>query len=258
MPAKMGAPTLTSALNYYLQRADVWKLTEADRAFLKRWLNEARDPVWQQLAAATNGEFVQFQEGPYSCFVSSALHARRFAGDETDPLQRKRKQQREQQECLELLALADELEQARLHYRACSKAHELRQVPSPRGPLPPTPRELEEKRSLHWLERTAHRLRQSAERLSASEPNLEWGRIPVHISRQSGGKGKRDRSRELRVFMQKMVNCMYEWCGKPRYHAVATITNIAFSHAHVVADNVRSACRPTTRAARGRRTQSVK
>ena len=54
------------------------------------------------------------------------------------------------------------------------------------------------------------------------------GPIPVRVSRQSGGKGKRNQSRNLGVFMRQMVNCMYQCCGKPRYDAVATMTNIAF------------------------------
>ena len=47
---------------------------------------------------------------PYSYFVDSALRARQFAESQTDTpdLQRKRKQQREQQERSDLLELADE------------------------------------------------------------------------------------------------------------------------------------------------------
>jgi hypothetical protein len=217
-----------------------------------------RDPVWEQLAADTRkyGELPTFVEGPYSYFISSALLARQFAASEviTPALQRKRNQQREQQERSELLALADKMEDVVRHYRACRRVHPQQQVPSPSGvPLPPLPQELETKQGLEWLERTAHRARQFAERVSAGEPNQDWDRIPIHVSRQSGGKGKRKQSRELGVFMQKMVNCMYRCCGKPHYHAVAMMTNIAFPDADVVAENVRSACRPTTRTARRKR-----
>ena len=248
-------PTLGSALRYYLQQH---KLSERDRAHLKRWLNEVDDPVWGQLAADTRkyDQLPTVVEGPYSVFIGSALRARRFAeGEVVSPaLQRKRKQQREQQERSDLLTLANEMEGVVRHYQACRRAHHQQRVPSPSGvPLPPLPQELETKQGLEWLERTAHRARQFAERVSAGEPNWDWDRIPIHVSRQSGGKGKRNQSRKLGVFMQQMVNCMYRWCGKPHYHAVAMMTNIAFPDADVVAGNVRSACRPTTRTARRKR-----
>ena len=244
--------TLGSALNYYLQQP---KLSEGDRAHLKRWLNEPHDPIWEQLAADTRkyGELPPFVQGPYSYFISSALRARQFAeGEVISPaLQRKRNEQREQQERSDLLALAEEMEDVVRHYEACRKAQHPQRVPSPTGlPVPELPQRAEAKRSLEWLGREAHRLRQVAEKVSAGEQNWDWDRIPIHVSRQSGGKGKRAQSRELGVFMQKMVNCMYQCCGKPRYDVVAKITNIAFPDENVVAENVRSACRPTTRAAR--------
>ena len=249
----MAASTLKSALNYYLQRPG---LTVADREHLKRWLEHVRDPVWERIAANTRryGKLPTLVQGPYSSFISSALLARRFAESETDSptLQRKRKQQRDQKERSDLLALANKMEEVVRHYQACKKAHDRRPVPSPSGPLPPTPEELVTELSLDWLRRKAHKLRQLAEGGSAGEPEWDWERIPVRVSRQSGGKGKRNQSRKLGVFMQRMVNWMYQWCGKPRYDAVATITNIAFPDANVVSENVRSACRPTTRTGRRR------
>src|SRR6516165_8103107 len=248
-------PTLGSALRYYLQQH---KRSEGDRAHLKRWLNEVDDPVWGKIAADARayGELGPVVEGPYSAFISSALRARDFAESQTDTpaVKRKREQQREQQERSDLLALAEKMEDVVRHYQACRRVHPQQQVPSPSGvPLPPLPQELETKQGLEWLERTAHRARQFAERVSAGEPNWDWDRIPIHVSRQSGGKGKRNQSRKLGVFMQEMVNCMYRWCGKPHYHAVAMMTNIAFPDADVIAENVRSACRPTTRTARRKR-----
>jgi hypothetical protein len=249
----MAAPTLKSALDHYLQRPS---LTEADRAHLKRWLKEVRDPVWEKIAADFRryGELPPVVDGPYSIFIGSALRARHSAESQKDSpvLQMERKQQREQQEQKVLLELADKMEDVARHRRCCKKAQHPQRVPSPTGPLPDLPQEAEAKRSLEWLRREAHRLRQVAEKVSAGEPNWDCERIPVRVSRQSGGKGKRNQSRELGVFMQEMVNCMYEWCGEPRYHAVATITNIAFPDANVVDENVRSACRPTTRTARSR------
>jgi hypothetical protein len=245
----VAAPTLKSALNYYLQRP---RLSEADRVHLRRWLKEVRAPVWEQIAADARryGALPTFVEGPYSYFIGSALSARHFAESQTDTpaVQRKRKQQREEQDRSYLLALAHKMEEVVRHYEACRKAHHPRRVPSPSGPLPDLPREAEAKQSLEWLGREADRLRQLAEKVAAGEPEGEWERFPVRVSRQSGGKGKRAQSRELGVFMQKMVNCMHQCCGKPRYDVVAAITNVAFPDADVVAEDVRSACRT----ARGR------
>ena len=120
-------------------------------------------------------------------------------------------------------------------------------MPSPKGPFQ---EELIAKLSLNWLESEAPRLRQLAEKVSAGDSTWDWGPIPVRVSRQSGGKGKRNESRKLKVFMQQMVNYMYQLCGKPRYDAVAMMTNIAFPDADVDEENVRSACRPTTRGGR--------
>jgi hypothetical protein len=246
----MAAPTLRSALDYYLKRPG---LTEADRAHLERWLAEARDPAWKRIAADTRtyDELPAFVECPYSYFIDSALRARQFAEGQTDTpaVQRKRKQQ---QDCLDLLELAEKMEDARRHRQSCRRAQHPQRVPSPTGPLPELPQEAEAKQSLEWLGREADRLWQLAWKVSAGEPEWDWERRPVRVSRQSGGKGKRNQSRKLGVFMQRMVNWMYQWCGKPRYDAVATITNVAFPDANVVSENVRSACRPTTRTGRRR------
>src|SRR2546430_13589549 len=191
----MVAPTLKSALNHYLQPTNLVEelryrplirpsLSEADRAHLERWLKEVRDPVWGQLAAATrrHGKLPAFVEGPYSYFIGSALRARHFAESETDPpaMRRKRKQQREQQERADLIALADKMEEVVRHYQACRKAQHPQRVPSPSGiPLSPLLRELETKQSLEWLGRNAHRLRQLAEKKVSAG-------VPVHVSR--GGR----------------------------------------------------------------------
>src|SRR6516164_5589776 len=186
----MAAPTFKSALNNRLQ----WPwLTEADREHLKRWAEHERDPVWERIAAdARRGELPPIVDAPYSLFIGEALRARQFAQSKTDPpaVQRKRKQQREQQERSDLLALANKMEDVVGHYQACRKAHHQQPVPSPSGvPLPPLLRL--EMKQLEWLERNALRVRQLAERVSAGEPNGDWDRIPIHVSRQSGGKRKR-------------------------------------------------------------------
>ena len=242
----MAAPTFKSALNNYGR-------TEADREHLKRWAEHERDPVWERIAADARryGKLPPMVDAPYSLFIGAALRARQFAESQTDTpaVKRKREQQRGQQERSDLLKLAGKIDDFLRHYRACSKALQPVRVPSPKGPLT---EELVAKLSLDWLEREAPRLRQLAEKVSAGDPTWDWGPIPVHVSRQSGGKGKRNQSRKLGVFMRRMVNYMYQWCGKPRYDAVAMMTNIAFPHADVDEENVRSACRPTTRAGRRR------
>ena len=241
---KVAAPSLKSALNNYLERPD---LTEADRAHLKRWLDKVRDPVWAEIAADANrcGKLPSLVDGPYSFFIGSALRTRRLAESQTDTpaVQRKRKQQREQQERSDLIELADKMEGVVQDYGACKKAQRLERVPSPTGPLPDLVEVAEAKQALGWLGREAHRLRQLAKKESADEPNWDGGPIPVRVSRQSGGKGKRAQSRELSLFMLRMVNWMYQCCGKPRYNAVSLITNIAFPNADVDAEDARSACR---------------
>ena len=158
-----------------------------------------------------------------------------------------------------MLALAEKMEDVVRHHQSCRKAQHLQRVPSPTGPLPDLPQEAEAKQSLEWLMREAHRLRQVAERCPRTGRIGTVVRIPFHVSRQSGGKRKRNQSREVGVFMREMVNCMDEWCEEPRHDVVATMTNIAFPDADVVAEDVRSACRPTTRPARRKRcTQPIK
>jgi hypothetical protein len=247
----MAVPTLRSALNYYLKLPH---LTQADRAHLERWLDEARNRLWEQLAAdiRRRGALQPFVEGYYGHFIWWALLARRSAERETisPVLRRKRKQHRVQQERSGLVALAELLEDVVRRYQSCRKAHHLERVPSPSGPLPDLPEVAQAKQALEWLKREPRRLCLIAERVSADESDRDWNR--VRPSRQSGGKGKRSRSRELGVFMRLMVNDMCECFGRPRYHAVAMMTNIAFPDANVVAESVRSACRPTTRTGRRR------
>ena len=164
----MAAPTLKSALNHYLQPANLVEelryrplirpsLTEADRAHLKRWLDQVRDPIWEKISCRRLGSMANWAPSLRSVlyFIDSALRARHFAESQTDTpdVQRKRKQQREQQERSDLLALADEMEELVRHYQSCRKAQHPQPVPSPSGfPYRP-PRERETKWSLEWLRR---------------------------------------------------------------------------------------------------------
>ena len=231
----MAAPTLKSTLNHYLQRPASSRvpairpgLTEADRAHLKRWLKEVRDPMWEQLAADTRryGELPPVVEGPYSIFISSALRARQFAESQTDSpaVQRKRKQQREQQERSDLLALAEKMEDVVRHRQSCRKAQHPQRVPSPTGPLPDLPQEAEAKRSLEWLRREAQQAPASCrEEGVLADGRAELGRGPIPF-RVSGRVVERESAISRANWVcscREMVNCMYQWCGQPRYDAVA-------------------------------------
>lgn len=239
----MSEPTLKSALLYCEQ---IPSLTEADRAHLKRWHSQVKDPVWVQIAAdaMAYGELPPIVEGPYSYFINSALRARRSAASMKDSpsVQRKRKDQLEQKWRADLLVFAEKLEEVARQFKSFSR----RLPPDPSG-KPTVPR-LERERSLEWLKREAQEMRQRAEQKPRDDYRGDY--VQVNVSRQSRGPKKGTRSRELGVFMQIMVNSLHRACGKPRHHAVAAMTNIAFPDANVDLDDVRSACRPTTRAGR--------
>jgi hypothetical protein len=67
--------------------------------------------------------------------------------------------------------------------------------------------------------------------------------IEIKVSRQSGGQGKRDRSRALGLFVKKMVNLMYDVTQHPRYEYVAKLTNVALPDAAIGAEEVRQYCK---------------
>src|ERR1700676_875651 len=96
--------------------------------------------------------------------------------------------------------------------------------PEPPHPDPPPGYKSESQRSLEWLESKAQIFR----RLATLRDFEDFDFIPVIVSRQGGGRGKRARSREIGVFMKLMVNFMYRFCGKPRYEYVAMLTSVAF------------------------------
>jgi hypothetical protein len=241
----MAGPTLKSALLYFEQRKG---LDEADRAHLKRWLTETRNPVWEQIAADARKckELPPLIEGPYSYFIGSALRARRSAESKKDPphLEMERREQRQQQKCREMLELAAKMEEVVSVYPRFTST---KGPPKPGPDIKPLPREPSEAdRSIAWLGREALNLRKRGQQVRSGDMASfwnDWDYVPVTVSRQRGGKGKRSRSRELGVFMRTMVNAMHRACRKPSYSAVAEMTNIAFSEAEVDSEDVRSACR---------------
>jgi hypothetical protein len=243
----MAGPAHKSTLLNYYKRPG---LTADDRRHVKDWLEQASDPVWDEIVDDTKkyGELPEFVEGPFHFLITSALRARRRAesAEYISPAQEKeQEQQRAQQERTNMLELASKIDDVVLHCRN-------------RPPLDidgSSPEELRRRESLQWFEHEAEILRQHAARNIAGEPFLDdWldGPLPVRASRQSGGEGKRDQSRALGVFMVLMTNFMYQACGKPRHNAVSMLTNIAFTKAKVTEDDVRSACRRVKHAVRSR------
>jgi hypothetical protein len=250
-------PTIRSALLYVGQSSG---LSKADRDHLNRWLDEVRSPVWEQIAAdvESHGEMGNFIEGPYSVLIGYALRARVFATESSSTwLTRKWAQQNKKQERADLIALAEEMEKVVRRYQNCKPAQPPPVPPSPDDepsapPPAPEQRELEAKRSLAWFASEAQRLRELAER----EPRAgeDWFcRVPQHISRQNGGKGKDKQSRQLGAFCREMVNWLYLYCDRPNYRAVALMVNISFPEANVDAEGVRLFCKPTTRVGRRRK-----
>jgi hypothetical protein len=243
----MAQPTMKSAL---VNRLGDPKLSEADRAHLERWLDEADDPVWEQIAADAEsyGILPTYDDGPYHYFIGSVLLLRKYVQTKLDKpsLLRKRERERREQKFADWMALATMMDEVLRRYQESQREY-----------MPPDPsgRPGKWKLPLEWLEQEAQRIRHRAHAMLEQEPSnlpLGFGPLRVNVSRQTGGKRKRRHSRELGTFMQAMVNRMYSACGKPRYEAVAMIANIAFPCAYVDADDVRSACRPTTRAGRRR------
>lgn len=260
MSRKIVAPTLKSALLYFDQR---YSGSAADRAHIKRWLDEVDDPVWEKIASDIRlyGELpTSLVEGPYSSFIGSALRARVSAEKADSPsMQKDRNQRREHQERVDCFEYALIIEDVARLYPKFRLRLDLSGPPDPDNEQSRSIEELEALNSLEWLARKAMQLRHLAEGSTNDESKFEsdnWA-APVRVSRQSYGKKQRGRSRQVGVFIQEMVNCLYRSCGKPRYQAVAIMTNIAFPGANVDPEDVRSVCRPTTRVGRRRKTGAL-
>jgi len=208
-----------------LKRSD---LTRSDRIHLREWIKNhdlsGDDSIWERIVVDAQGEPARV----YSDIISYALDARRIAeavkrGD--DPFRKERQQRRD-----ELLQLAQKSDDLAKHYHAVERYSGIAMF-FQRFLLPV--------RSLWMLhEYEAELLRQIAGR----EP------LPTtFISRQSGGQGKRARSREIMAFMCFLADRMREECGKSYHDVVAEMTNAAFPKADVTADDVRSAMKAARR-----------
>jgi hypothetical protein len=222
-------------------------LRAADRAHLKRWIEDASvdDPVWDRIVAKAPGE-------THRTIIFYALETRRIAeaakfGD--DPILREGQERR-----AKLLTLAEKADDLARYYQEAENYSGIAMFFQRFLVLPVLPEQeavprveppylrVQQLRELH--EREAQLLRQ----LAGRKP-----RPTTRISRQSGGKNKRDRSREYVAFMYLVVDHMREMSAKPHYGAVATMTNIAFPKADVTTDEVRAACRHRTKFGRHRK-----
>jgi hypothetical protein len=223
-------------------------LTEHELAFLERWLAEVRDPVWEELAAKWEDLYAkgrselnlaQFVGGFYGWLIGAALRARRTAESARigPTALRKQRIQQQKQERAKLAALAAKMDEVAAEYTSFALDAE------PPGPLGEVSHLLDPHDALGWLKHYARKLRELSQ--LPIDPNLG-----LQISRQSGGRRKRRASRELGVFVRATVGYMHLMNDRPHYHAVASIANLAFPDADLVAEDVRSMCRPTQRARR--------
>jgi hypothetical protein len=235
------SPALTKAL----LDARQWKwLTQEDRSHLDRWLEEASDPVWDELAGAITafGWFSNTVGGPLSLVIHQAVLSRGIAAKDSrfDPKQELKKEERVRQD---LLTLAEKMEDVVQSYLACKIAHE-------KHPPPPDadkhPAVLAREESLAWLQKDAQRIRKRAAK-QPEDPSEDF--FGVRLRRQSSGQ-RRSGLRAIAIFVHHTVFLMRESTGKPRWPAVAALTNVAFPSADVDAEDVRSMCKPSTRAGR--------
>ncbi len=211
------------------------ELSPADHEHLKRWEDYGDDIDWEKIDADAEAQGIRPSGTACETVVRYSLMTRHIAeavrhGD--DPFLTEKKRQRDL-----LLDLADKAEALAKYYTDAEKFVGIAQFYQ--RFLKP----MSELRDLHKQE--AGLLRQRA----GKEPTPT-----TYISRQSGGKKRRSDSRTYNAFMFLMADQMSEICGRPNYDAVATITNIAFLHADVTADDVRNACRATTGSRRSTRT----
>jgi hypothetical protein len=245
----MTTRNMKSALHNYRQHL---KRDAADYAHLDRWLAEAQDPIWEKLAhdIKEHGAFQQIENGPY-LFIGAALRARKLAESAESPsITKSRILRREKNERKDMLTYAATMIDVIQSYPRFERFLVPPSPPDPDvWPRPPTSEQLEAMASLEWLTRNAGKLRVIAQ--TPTKDEIDWDDFAsITVSRQNAGNGKSPRSRELGVFMKWMVNFTYRASGKPHYNAVATMTNIAFPDADMVAEHVRAACKPTTRMGR--------
>jgi hypothetical protein len=233
-------PSFESELTHVLNHG---ALSATDRAHLARWLAEAEDPLWEQIARDATANHHEAPDS-YRMIIVGALKVRERAETMEAPhLQRREAQDREQQERAKLLTLANDIDQVVRRHREAQNFELYRKGKTGLSPDGPSNVDMGIQESLAWLAKEAERLREFAVLKAADHYLLlaDWG---AHVSRTRARKN-RIRSRELNVFIELMIKLMKN--GKPNYNAVAVMTNIAFTDADVDAEDVRAAWKQTTR-----------
>jgi hypothetical protein len=236
---------LKSALREYKEHTK-GMLTADDLSHIDRWLKKAMDPIWENVAEGitASGQFNNAIGGPLAVLVFYALSARRSA-KEYNKLDVQLERHKAGRTRDDLLALASKMEDVVQSYLACKIAHE-KHAPPPDADKHPAVLAREE--SLAWLQKDAQRIRERA----AAKPKDPYDVddfFEIRLSRQSKGQ-RHSESRAISIFVQYMVFLMRECIGKPRWHWVAALTNVAFPAAYVGEEEVRSRCKPTRRAER--------
>jgi hypothetical protein len=215
------------------------RLTQEDRAHIDRWLKDASDPIWDELADAITafGQFANTAAESLSLVVDYASLARRSAEKyrKFEPKQDRKKEERIKKD---LLALAAKMEDVAATYLACRAAHESR-PPSPDSDKHPAILARDE--SLAWLQKDAQRIREQAAK-NPNDPYVTGFFSQIRVSRQTKGQ-KRSDTRAISIFVQDMAGFMREGTGKPRWATVAALTNVAFRSADIDDDAVRIMCK---------------
>jgi hypothetical protein len=187
--------------------------------------------------------------------IAYALKARQIAEDAksgNDQIRREKQQRRDR-----LLELAEQADNLASHFREAESFSGIAGIWSLQLKLPVLPEQevvIRIEPSVLRAEPSVLRVRQLRE-IHEQEAQILRGlagrkpRATTFISRQSGGKGKHPRTREIGAFVSLMTRHMREGTGKLYYDAVAAMTNAAFSGADVTAEGVRA----ITVAARRRR-----
>jgi hypothetical protein len=209
------------------------KVPESYQPVLRRWKADGHpdDPVWNKVAADVAKHGKVDVESIYRRVIDYALSAWSTA-QRLDHI--KKQERKDRDELIELVPMAERLAK----FFGGSKYAGL-------GVLAILPLLVQYDIPLQQLSQLHAREAKLLRQLVSNEDKLArawpW---PPRISRQRG-------KRQQIAFMLMMVDYMRALCRKPQYDAVALMTNIHFPDANVTAENVRNACRPTSRRMRG-------
>jgi hypothetical protein len=245
MARKHLARALMAALSAALKKAP-----GDDRAFISGWISEADDPAFGRLVADIIEQGGVGDDLHQTCAIVISLVRNTLRTAKELKRGVDWTAQRTQGEIAELQQLAQKADDLANFCRGSGK-RDLASLMSPQVRLGPLIKQngmmpLHRLADIHALE--AHVFRQF---VSKEAERDQVRRRRYRISRE---RHIRDRI----AFMNLMAACFHELGGKPHYDAITAITNIAFPDADVTAENVRAACRPTTRQGRRRNTGAQK